>query len=101
MSEQLYRAIDLSTIVKTGESSEPVLYVGVYVMSWGLRSQPEVGFLPAEATIYNKKLQEFLDEAIKDWRNKRQLGDLLADSYIDAYQTVRKSMLGAILPTNG
>lgn len=99
MSEQLYRAIDLSEIIKTGESSEPLLYVGVYVMSWGLRHQPEVGFLPAEDTIYTQKLQEFLDEAIKDWRNKRQLGSLVADSYIDAYQTVREAMLGEILPT--
>ncbi|KKL54176.1 hypothetical protein LCGC14_2268020 [marine sediment metagenome] len=97
ITEQLYRALDLSKTVPI-EMREPILYVAVYALSWDKRDQPEVGFLPAEPTIYSKELQEYLDESIELWRNERQLGEALANTYIDAYQAVRKAMLGKILP---
>ena len=44
----LFRSVDLTDISESGESSEPVLYVGCYVLRWGKDPQPTVGFIPAD-----------------------------------------------------
>jgi hypothetical protein len=43
---RLFRSVDLTDIIESGESSEPVLYVGCYVLRWGKDSQPSHGFIP-------------------------------------------------------
>ena len=62
MPEQYYRVIDLSDIVKTGESSEPVQYVGCYVLRWGKDQHPEVGFRPVDDPVFRSasKINEAL-----------------------------------------
>lgn len=66
-NEQLYRLVDLSDIAETGESSEPLTYVGVYVLRWGKDAHPSVGFIPVESDESKPEpdstLQEILDLA--------------------------------------
>jgi len=40
----------------------------------------------------------YLDRCIVFWRNKRKQGDAMAEYYIDAYQSVRISIFGELLP---
>ncbi len=49
------------------------------------------------------ELQEYLDEAIRSWRKNKSKAKtdediLIASCYIDAFQSVRVSMLGSLLP---
>ena len=98
MSEQLYRIIDFDNLEETGDSPEPVQYVGVYVIKWGRLEDPTVGFVEAEETIYTEKLREYLDETIEYWRDQLKFDAIKAAIIIDAYQSVRTSMLGETLP---
>ena len=43
----LYRRVDLEDLGPEGES-EPVVYVGVYVLRWGKEDQPSVGFVDVD-----------------------------------------------------
>ena len=47
-------------------------------------------------TKNNVKL--YLDYAIKQWRKKRKSGSKIAKYYIDAFQSVRVSLFGELLP---
>jgi hypothetical protein len=53
-----------------------------------------------------KKLKNYLDNVITHWRNKKDDSErdskeeLMAMCYIDAYQSVRVSILGKCLPFN-
>ena len=56
---------------------------------------------PAELTT--ESVAEYLDNAIRHWREKKDTskkGDerLIARCYVDAFQSVRVSLLGDILP---
>lgn len=49
------------------------------------------------------KLREYLDHAIRSWRKEKiealtEEDKLIASCYIDAFQSVRVSMLGELLP---
>jgi hypothetical protein len=46
-------------------------------------------------------IKEYLDRCIEFWRAKREAGDVLADSYIDAFQSVRTTIFGEVLPVAG
>ena len=98
MSEQLYRIIDLDDLEKIRDSPIQVQFVGVYVLRWGRDKDPSVGFWEAEETIYTEKLREYLDETIEFWRNQKKFDAIKAGIIIDAYQSVRTSMLGETLP---
>lgn len=98
MSERLYHRIDLDDLEEIGESPVPVQFVGVYVLRWGRDKEPSVGFWEAEDTIYAEKLREYLDETIEYWRNQKEFDAIKAAIIIDAYQSVRTSMLGETLP---
>ena len=98
MSEQLYRIIDFDNLDDTGKSTEPVQFVGVYTLRWNRERHPTVGFVEAEETIYTEKLREYLDETIEYWRNQKEFDAIKAAIIIDAYQSVRTSMLGETLP---
>lgn len=98
MSEQLYRRIDFDELDETGKSPEPVQFVGVHTLRWNRERQPTVGFVEAEDTIYAKALREYLDETIEYWRNQKKFDAITAAIIIDAYQSVRTSMLGETLP---
>jgi hypothetical protein len=41
-------------------------------------------------------IKEYLDRCIEFWRAKREAGDVLADSYIDAFQSVRTTIFGEV-----
>jgi hypothetical protein len=50
-----------------------------------------------------EELQEYLDEAIRSWRRRKDKansdeGMLIARCYIDAFQSVRVSVFGSTLP---
>lgn len=45
-----------------------------------------------------KDVKHYLDSCIRVWREKRQNGDKFAVYYIDAYQSVRVSLFGSLLP---
>ena len=50
-----------------------------------------------------KDVKEYLDSCIRFWRKKREVakakkdGTLIADCYVDAYQSVRSSLFGELL----
>ncbi len=43
-------------------------------------------------------IRAYLDRCIQHWRIKRDEGDNLAPCYIDAFQSVRSTIFGEILP---
>ena len=43
-------------------------------------------------------VKEYLDKSITFWRDLRKDGDEIAIYYIDAYQSVRSSIFGELLP---
>lgn len=43
-------------------------------------------------------VKHYLDACIRVWRVKRKNGDKIAVHYIDAYQSVRVSLFGSLLP---
>ncbi len=45
-----------------------------------------------------KDVKHYLDACIRVWRVKRKSGDKVAINYIDAYQGVRISLFGSMLP---
>lgn len=50
-----------------------------------------------------EELKEYLDEAIRSWRRRKNKADsdqdvLIARCYIDAFQSVRVSVFGSTLP---
>lgn len=45
-----------------------------------------------------KDVKHYLDACIRVWRTKRENGDKIAIYYIDAYQSVRVSLFGSLLP---
>lgn len=45
-----------------------------------------------------KDVKHYLDACIRVWRTKRKNGDRIAVNYIDAYQSVRISLFGSMLP---
>ena len=45
-----------------------------------------------------ESVKKYLDHAIGYWRQKHDDGDELAIIYVDAYQSVRASLFGDILP---
>ena len=98
MSGQLYRRIDVDDIEKISDSPISVQFVGVRTLRWGRDKDPSVGFWEAEETIYTEKLREYLDDAIEHWRSIRDHNSIKCDMYIDAFQSVRTSMLGETLP---
>jgi hypothetical protein len=59
---QLYRLIDLSDVLETGESSEPVQYVGCYVLQWHKGGHPTVGFVPVDAGYVDKEVARLRTE---------------------------------------
>ena len=63
---EIYRALDLTNISDDGESSEPVQYVGVYVLRWGREEQPEVGFIPVDVDANKAKAADDLYDALKE-----------------------------------
>ena len=42
-------------------------------------------------------IREYLDRSIRYWRKKRDEGNALAPSYIDAFQSVRTTLFGRLL----
>jgi hypothetical protein len=61
---ELYRAIDLTDISADGESSEPVQYVGVYVLRWGNTEHPEIGFIPMDVDVDKAAAAPLMYEAL-------------------------------------
>jgi hypothetical protein len=51
MSKPLFYGVDLSDIEETGESPEPVQYVGVYVLKWNKTIEPTIGFVPVDLDL--------------------------------------------------
>lgn len=45
-----------------------------------------------------KAVMNYIDECIIYWRAERKNGDSMAQYYIDAFQSVRTSMFGELLP---
>jgi hypothetical protein len=72
MPKPLFYGIDMSDIEETGESSEPVQYVGVYVLRWSKEAHPSMGFVPIEADLF--KRIEVLEAALRPF----------AKAYLDA-----------------
>ena len=53
--------------------------------------------------ISKQEIQDYLDDAIRNWRNRKEEynneeNKLIAMCYIDAFQSVRVSLLGELLP---
>lgn len=52
--------------------------------------------------LEEQAVAEYLDDAIRSWRRRKQdaAGEdrLVAECYIDAFQSVRTSLLGSTLP---
>ena len=44
------------------------------------------------------KVIEYLDACIRHWRRENELGNITARYYIDAFQSVRISLFGELLP---
>ncbi len=55
----LYRAIELP-------SDEPIQFAGVYVLEWGKKSEPTVGFVEAEEEAINAGMIEALKAAFPE-----------------------------------
>jgi hypothetical protein len=45
-----------------------------------------------------KDVKEYLDRCIIHWRKKRDEGDAIAEYYVDAFQSIRMSLFGELLP---
>ncbi|RLI54444.1 MAG: hypothetical protein DRP09_13045 [Candidatus Thorarchaeota archaeon] len=45
-----------------------------------------------------KDVQAYLDYAIRHWRKARSKGNRVAKYYVDAFQSVRVSLFGKLLP---
>ncbi len=66
-------------------------------------AQPKTEAGPKPEIIPSISIEKYLDNAIKKWRNelgisKTKEDKLIAKCYIDAYQSVRISILGKLLP---
>lgn len=48
-----------------------------------------------------EQVQQYLDDNIRHWRKKNKEGRREAQYYIDAYQSVRMSLFGELLPPEG
>lgn len=44
------------------------------------------------------EVQAYLDRSIRYWRGKKAGGNGAAESYIDAFQSVRRTLFGDVLP---
>lgn len=45
-----------------------------------------------------KEVKKYLDDCIRFWRDKRKEGNKMAMYYVDAFQSVRSSLFGELLP---
>ena len=55
--------------------------------------------MPTETVEFDqKKIKEYLDTCITHWRNKKREGTECAAYYIDAFQSVRVSLFGEMMP---
>ena len=73
-----------------------------YPVSTELKSKEETPAPPRlDAVLRVEDVASYLDDVISRWRQIRDYGDTFADKaphYIDAYQSVRVSLLGETLP---
>jgi hypothetical protein len=67
----------------------------------GIEAGLEVERLRAEWDQRERFIERYLDDAIQTWRRKRADGDPLAECYVDAFQSVRVSLLGEALKGGG
>ena len=44
------------------------------------------------------EVKAYLDRCVRYWRGKKAAGDATAEHYIDAFQSVRRTLFGDILP---
>jgi hypothetical protein len=57
---------------------------------------------PHELIPFEKEaVKAYLDRNIVFWRKQLDAGNVVADDYIDAYQSVRMTLFGELLPLEG
>ncbi len=61
--------------------------------------EKEENGVPETLPFAQEDVKHYLDACIRVWRTKRKNGDKVAVYYIDAYQSVRISLFGSMLPT--
>ncbi len=60
--------------------------------------EKEENKVPETVSFTQEAVKHYLDACIRVWRARRKTGDKIGVYYIDAYQSVRISLFGSMLP---
>ena len=90
MDKPLFYGIDLSQL-KGDEESEPVQYVGVYVLKWGETAQPSIGFIPVPDHILlrEERIHNALLPFARAYRDALDVGEI----WQGAFDRINEEML--------
>jgi hypothetical protein len=110
VSGKLFRLIDLTDLGPEGES-EPLVYVGVYVLRWGKENQPSVGFvnvddpkIEAATDLYNAlypfaKALKVCIENQEIWKNA--LDRVGSEDFLRAHEVIKGIINSGTGPSGG
>lgn len=85
---------------RMGEIIQGLIPSGVKILIYGA-NEIEISEKPPQAAntvpFTEEDVKGYLDDCILSWREQRKKGNLFADNYIDAFQSVRSSLFGTVL----